>query len=169
MKTTGYCILIAICITFASCDRVKNKSGKAIDAVKTEAGEVADFIDPKFDTDKPDTDNNKAQFKKFINVPITPDIKNIYAYGDAKGADRKYQFSFNCDITTVNSIIKRLNLKLDKDEDTYNNGEWESFPWWDQSFVVNNAPYYRVINEGILSYLWYNTATKKAYFSVVDL
>lgn len=66
----------------------------------------------QFDSDKADTENNKARFKESIQVELTQDIKNIYCYGDFFGIDYKILISFNCSPETISKIIKEHNLEL---------------------------------------------------------
>src|SRR5690554_3575712 len=111
MKQTIYISTIIFALTIVSCDRIKNKgqelADKTEEKVKVKSKDLVDKVVPHFDAYKPDTKFNKERFKDFLQVDITPDIKNIYCFDDAIGIDADYMFSFNCDTTTARKIIER--------------------------------------------------------------
>ncbi|HTG56789.1 MAG TPA: hypothetical protein VL943_11010 [Niabella sp.] len=56
---------------------------------------MIDPLFPPFNSDQPDTEANRKNFRRFLQVDITSDITNIYCFDDAIGLDADYMFSFS--------------------------------------------------------------------------
>lgn len=125
---------------------------------------------PTFDSDKSDTENNKKHFRNFLNVEITPDVKNIYCFDDAIGADVDYMFAFNCDSMTIKRIIEVNELVKDSIPGGNQEGLQHDFFWWDKERINELIGYKRTTSdgrEGAKTYnriLWYDESNGKAYY-----
>lgn len=159
-----------------SCDRVGQKADHAKDVIAENTKEevskltdkVANKIFPPFDSDKPDTDNNKKRFTDFIKVDLSEDIKNIYCFDDAIGIDADYMFSFNCDRTTARKIIEKHQLKLDKETTDYAFGLQHDFEWWDKKKIEKLDLYSWQGDHQYFKYYWYDNTEQKAYYFDFD-
>lgn len=118
-------------MTISSCDQIRNKGKGLADnikgKVKDKSESLIDKVVPRFDAYEPDTKFNKERFTDFLGVDLSPDIKNIYCFGDAIGIDADYMFSFNCDTATKGKIIEKHHLKLDKKTTDYAFGLQDDF------------------------------------------
>lgn len=152
-----------------SCQQIKNKAAKA-----------ADMVWPTFDEHTPDTWHNKERFNEFFGFYPTADVKNIYCYGDVLGFDGTFQFSFNCDSATVIKIIEKY--QLTPPDTTATNSIWHretqsnissysivDYEWWNDSITGAVMPYCKCENDRMFTYLWYDTANKKAYYLNYDI
>ena len=166
--------------TLSSCDKLKRKGRETVDKTKEKVGETKkkivdkrdQFIDqvfPKYDYDKPDTENNKKRFTEHLKIDLTKDVNNIYSYSDFLGVDYKVLFSFNCDKSTIERIIslkkmKRTTLKED-------NGLFFSvdFKWWDRDKIELLNPYKVGKEAEYWEYLWYDEENKKAFYEEYSL
>ena len=127
---------------------------------------------PTFDSDKPDTEANKKNFRNFLKVDITPDVKYIYCFDDAIGQDADYMFSFSCDSITANKIIERHELKKDSLQGNNPDGLQHDFFWWDKMKLKELESYsWSSKNEGknVHKIFWYDKKYEKAYYFEYDL
>lgn len=124
---------------------------------------------PPFDSRIPDTENNQFHYEHLINVKLTPDVTNLYTYGDELGIDASYYLAFECDRNTALHIVKTNNLK----EDTKNGIPLSSgfnMPWWSEREIESLQRYVYQNEEGTyFKYFWYNTKNRHAYFLDFDL
>lgn len=140
---------------------------------KEKTVQIAQKIFPPFDSDKPDTEANKKNFRHFLKVDITPDVKNIYCFDDAIGQDADYMFSFSCDSLTAQRIIERHELQ--KDSLVGNNPEsmQNDFFWWDKKRISELESYsWQSNNEkrkNMYKLFWYDTKNEKAYYFEYDM
>lgn len=140
---------------------------------KEKTVQMAQKIFPPFDSDKPDTEANKKNFRHFLKVDITPDVKNIYCFDDAIGQDADYMFSFSCDSLTAQRIIERHELQ--KDSLVGNNPEsmQNDFFWWDKKRISELESYsWQSNNEkrkNMYKLFWYDTKNEKAYYFEYDM
>ncbi len=130
--------------------------------------EVAQKLFPPFDSGIPDTEANKKNFRSFLKVELTPDVKNIYCFDDAIGQDADYMFAFNCDSATAERIIDQHVLRKDSLPGNNADGLQHDFPWWNkeriaelQSYFWNADTFYKLF--------WYDEAQQKAYYFEYDL
>ena len=173
MKQTIYISTIIFALTIVSCDRIKNKgqelADKTEEKVKVKSKDLVDKVVPHFDAYKPDTKFNKERFKDFLQVDLTPDIKNIYCFDDAIGIDADYMFSFNCDSTTARKIIEKHHLKLDKETTDYAFGLQHDFEWWDKKKIEKLDLYSWQGDNQYFKYFWYDRTEQKAYYFDFDM
>lgn len=174
------CILTsAFIITLFSCERIRKKGNAVIDKTEAKVSEAAqkvvstnqelkDKVFPTYDSNKPDTDNNKKRFKEHLNIDLTNDVKNIYTYGDFLGADYKVLISFNCDITTINKIVTVKNMVLQNSNDE-GLGFGEEFQWWDKNKIHKIKPYKEGKEAEYWKYLWFDKSSKTAYYEEFSL
>ncbi len=167
-----YLFLIFSCLTFPSCNKIKNKTKELADKTeqkaKDKSGDLTDKVIPHFDAYHPDTKFNKERFKEFIKVELTRDIKNIYCFDDPIGIDADFQFSFNCDSSTARRIIEKHELTLDKETTDYAFGLQNDFPWWDKKKIKKLDLYSKKSERNFCQYFWYDTKEKKAYYFDFD-
>ena len=172
MKQTIYIVSVII-FFFYSCGRIKEK-GKNLAArteqkVKDKSKDLVNKVAPQFDADQPDTKFNKERFRDFLQVELTPDIKNIYCFDDAIGIDADYQFSFNCDPLTSKRIIEKHKLTLDTVTTDYAFGLQNDFSWWDKKKIEKLKLYSWNDGGQYFKYFWYDAAEQKAYFFDFDM
>lgn len=134
--------------------------------------EVIEKIFPPFDSDITDTEANKKNFRNFLKVEITPDVKNIYCFDDAIGQDADYMFAFDCDTITKNKIAEEHLLV--RDSISQNVGEFmqHDFPWWDKEKLKTLPTYYWNSEEegkNLHKLFWYDEKNGKAYYFEYDL
>ena len=129
--------------------------------------EVAGKIFPPFNSDTPDTESNRKNFRRFLNTEVTPDVKNLYCFDDATGADADYMFAFNCDSVTAKNLIATNNLKKDTTVGNNPEGLQHNFPWWNkkrirelQSYSFNSSEK----GKGFHKLFWYDGEARKAYY-----
>ena len=180
LRLSNYILTTAFTLTLFSCDRLKRKGHEAVDKTQEKVSEtkqkisnkkdqLVDKVFPTYDNGKPDTDNNKKRFKEHLQVDLTDDVKNIYAYGDFLGIDYKVLIAFTCDKTTIDKIIavKKMQLTTAKDDD----GLFflDEFQWWDKDKIELLEPY-KVGKDGeYWQYLWYDKKNKTAYYEEYSL
>ncbi len=173
LKQTKIILTIAIGLTLFSCEKVKRKGSEVVDKtkqqIKDKEDDVVDKVIPTFDSEKPDTKFNKKRFKESFGFAPTQDISKIYCFDDQIGIDSKFLFSFKCDTSTRDRIIKHLNLVQAKEPNNYSRGLWESFPWWDSLKIVTLKPFWNKSDHEIYRYLWYDKDRKMAYYIDFDL
>ena len=125
---------------------------------------AVNHVFPPFDHDEPDSENNKARFTDFMQIEITPDVKNIYCFDDAIRIDQDYMFAFHCNDETSKRIIEKHDLKLD--EVNTDNGflMQHDFEWWNKERIAQLDKYSWTNNKGYSKYYWYDPEKRKAYF-----
>ena len=167
-------------MTLSSCDRLKRKGHQVVDKTQEKVSEtkqkisdkkdqLVDKVFPTYDNVKPDTENNKKRFKEHLQVDLTDDVKNIYAYGDFLGVDYKVLMAFTCDNSTIEKIIaaKKMQLTTSKDDD----GLFflDEFKWWDKDKIELLEPYKVGKDRKYWQYLWYDKKGKIAYYEEYSL
>lgn len=130
---------------------------------------IDDAILPQFDPGKPDSDNNKNRFNDFIQVELTPDVKNIYCFDDAIGIDQDYMFSFNCSLTTSSKIIETHHLTVDTLNPDNGFNIQHDFEWWDKARIEQLQKYSWTDGKHYHKYYWYDSKAQKAYFFDFDM
>jgi len=163
-----------------SCDRIKRNGAAAVDKagrtvaqakqkISSKKNQLADKIFPGFDSEKPDTENNKRRFREYLEVDLIEDVRNIYCYGDFLGADYKVLIAFSCDPITIDKVIavKKMQQVTSKDDDGLFFSE--NFKWWDKDRIKMLQPSKVGKEEENWQYLWYDPKTKQAYFEAYSL
>ena len=173
-------LTLAFILTLFSCDRIKRKGDAVVDKTKQAASQtkqkisdkknqLIDKVFPTYDNGKADTESNKKRFKEHLQVDLTSDVKNIYAYGDFLGADYKVLIAFTCDQSTVDKIIaaKKMQLTTSKDDD----GLFflDEFKWWDKDKIELLEPYKVGKEAEYWQYLWYDPKTRQAFYEEFSL
>lgn len=156
-----------------SCHKIKSKTKELANQTESSAKEkskdITDKVIPHFDAYQPDTKYNKERFKDFLQVELTPDIKNIYCFDDAIGIDADYQFAFNCDSSTARRIIEKHLLTLDKETSDYAFGLQNDFSWWDKKKIEKLDLYSWKGEKQYFKYFWYDAKEQKAYYFDFDM
>lgn len=173
-------LILAFVLAVFSCNRIKRKGDAVLEKTKQTASEtkqkisdkannLVDKVIPTYDNDKADTESNKKRFKEHLQVDLTSDIRNIYAYGDFLGVDYKVLIAFTCDQSTVDRIIavKKMELATTKDD----NGLLflDDFKWWDKEKIEMLEPYKIGKEAEFWQYLWYDPKTKQAFYEEFSL
>ncbi|MFC6266859.1 SUR7/PalI family protein [Frigoriflavimonas asaccharolytica] len=134
--------------------------------------QIAKNIFPPFDSGTPDTEANKKNFRDFIKVDITSDVKNIYCFDDAIGQDADYMFAFSCDSLTANKIIERHELKKDSVIGNNPDNMQHDFFWWDKK-RINKLQSYSWDSDyerkNLHKLFWFDEKNEKAYYFEYDL
>jgi hypothetical protein len=173
-------LTLAFLLTLFSCDRIKRKGDAVVDKTKRtvsqttqkisdKKNQLVDNVFPTYDNGKADTENNKKRFKEHLQVDLTSDVKDIYAYGDFLGVDYKVLIAFTCDQTTIDKIIavKKMQLTTSKDDD----GLFflDEFKWWDKDKIELLEPYKVGKEAEYWQYLWYDPKTGQAFYEEYSL
>lgn len=171
MKQTLYFLLLLFIIS--SCERIKNKgediAAEIEEKVKNKSEDLADKVVPHFDAYTADTKYNKERFRDFLQVDLTPDIKNIYCFADAIGIDAGYQFAFSCDQSTAERIIQKHQLRLDSKTTDFAFGLQYDFDWWDKTKIEKLKLYSWEGEHQYYKYFWYDQKEQKAYYFDFDM
>jgi len=173
-------LTLTFLLTLFSCDRIKRKGNAVVDKTEQTVSQTTQKISdkknhlidkafPTYHNSKADTENNKKRFKEHLQVDLTSDVKNIYAYGDFLGADYKVLIAFTCDQATIDEIIaaKKMQLTTTKDDD----GLFflDEFKWWDKDKIKLLEPYKFGKEAEYWEYLWYDPKTKQAFYEEFSL
>ena len=175
-----YILTIAFLATLSSCDRLKRKGHQVVDKTQEKIGEtkqkisdkknkLVDKVFPTYDNSKPDTENNKKRFKEHLQVDLTDDVKNIYAYGDFFGADYKVLISFSCDTATLNKIVKAKGMTISTTDNDEGLLFLDEFSWWDKKVIAKIRPLKVGKEYEYWQYLWFDKKSKNAYYEEFSL
>lgn len=134
--------------------------------------DIIQKVFPPFDSDVADTEANKKNFRNFLKVEITPDVKNIYCFDDAIGQDADYMFAFDCDSITAQRIIEEHSLKKDSVSGNYAEGMQHDFPWWNKETIRQLQSYSwhsELETKNFHKLFWYDEKIGKAYYFEYDM
>lgn len=166
-------LVFALTSPFFTCGRIDRKVKKCVKSIKECSSDrldlVVEKVFPPFDSDRPDTENNRQRFEEFIGVELTPDVKNIYCFDDAIGADADYMFAFNCSPYTSEKIIILHGLTIDTINSDNGFFMQNDFDWWDKETIKNLQKYSSTDGDGNHKYYWYDSSGNKAYFFKFDM
>lgn len=170
-------MIVVTFVTFlglCSCNRIKNKSKELVKQTEQKARdktkEASDKLLPIFDSETPDTKWNKKRFAEFLQVELTPDIRNIYCFDDAIGIDASYRFSFSCESSTLQRIIDRHQMIADSVKLSEGIIFTYTFDWWQKDRIEQLQSYsWKSADERVFKHLWYDNAEQRAYYIVYDL
>jgi hypothetical protein len=168
-KTVCYLGLISLFVALIACNRINKKANAIAEKTTNKKDALVDKVFPRFDAYQPDTKYNKWRFKEFLKVEITPDVKNIFCYGDAIGIDAKYQFAFNCSKETATRIIEKHSLKPDTSTTDPGYNLQTPFEWWPISKIKTLKFYSFVGEHSYYKYFWYDPKEQKAYYFDFDM
>jgi len=166
------CFIIAVILVggIISCNKIKDKSAEVSREtkrkVKDKSKDLVNDLFPLFDATVADTKYNKERFKEFLEIELTPDVKNIYAYGDFLGADYKVLIAFRCDSSTLKRIILTKKMAISTNESPGLHFP-EEFTWWNKEITNKTKPY--KIKDGQGEYLWYDAIKGNAYYEQFSL
>lgn len=172
-------MILTLLLTLHACDSVKNKVNKVSENTKEVVSEakqkisdkkdqLVDKVFPSYDSDKPDTRNNKKRFKDHLQVDPTSDVKDIYSYGDFLGIDYKVLIAFSCDQITIDKIVATKKMKRSTQDD---NGLLflDEFKWWNKDSIKMPEPYKVGKDAEYWEYLWYDPKSKQAFYEEYSL
>ncbi len=155
--------MVATAMMCCSCGRLQMRIEHAFATAR-------DHVWPIFDADIPDTRFNKKRFREFLQVPLTPDVHQIYCHDDRMGIDSKFQIAFRCSAATISTI--RMVHKMHKDTTTWDCFDQFStkFHWWQPSAFCPVKPWvYSSEDNRYFQYLWYDSSTNRAWYLDFDL
>lgn len=123
---------------------------------------------PPFDSTKPDTKNNQFHYEHLLHVEMSPDVKNLYSYGD-EGFDASYNLAFKCNLETAKRIIISNNLVKDTGKGNPLISGFKQH-WWNETEIDTLTRYiYTNDDRRYFKYFWYNETNLQAYFLDFDL
>lgn len=180
MRSLINILTLILLLTASSCDGIKRKSDAALAAAIQKAAEtkekinhkknqLSDKIFPIYDNIKADTESNKRRFKEHLQVDLTPDVKEIYAYGDFMGIDYKVLIAFKCDPATIDRIVKAKKMTSSTDKHDFGLTFAAELPWWDKKMIEQLKPYKAGKEYEYWEYLWYDSINKIAYYQEFSL
>jgi hypothetical protein len=180
LRYSGKILTLALLLACISCERIERKGEAVVDKTKQAASatkrkiinktdQVVDKVFPTYDAGQADTDKNKKRFVEHLQVDLTPDVKNIYAYGDFLGIDYKVLISFSCDQTTIDEIITTKKMQLAKSKEDHGLFFSSEVEWWDKDKIEMLVPYKVGKELEYWEYLWYDPKTKQAYYEEFSL
>lgn len=156
-----------------SCERLKKQTreiaGGAVHKVAERKNALKDKLIRTYDFNAPDTDNNKKRFSEHLQTTLTPDVKNIYAYGDFLGIDFKVLMAFDCDSTTVERIVKQKNMRQLNQAGEGGLFFTNEFKWWDKEKLETLRPYKVGKEYEYWELLWYDAKQHKAWYEIYSL
>ena len=161
------CLMIVV-----SCNRMKAKGKQAAAVaqarIENEVRNKVDKVIPEFDAGTPDTKYNKTRFGEFLQVELTPDVKNIYCHDDRMGINSRFQFSFNCNAATASRIIARHKMTTDSSGISYT-GISDEFAWWDKHEIGRLKMFVWKDRGRYFQCFWYDSIAHRAYYLDFDL
>lgn len=168
-----YILCFALSCISISCHKMRREAhgmvSKTKEKIKDKAENTVDKVLPTFDAYKPDTKFNKRRFKEFLEIDPSEDVKNIYCFDDAIGIDADYEFAFECKESTINKIVKKLNLAKTVKDSAKGISFGPNLPWWDTAKISKIDPYWKKGPHETYWYLWFDKNTKNAYFMTFDM
>jgi hypothetical protein len=109
----------------------------------------------------------KKDLKNILQIDLTNDVKNIYAFGDFMGIDYKVLISFTCNQSTIAKIIAVKKMKLITNDGGLSFSD--ELSWWDQQ-KIDKLDGYKVGKEyEYWEYLWYDKKTNTAWYEEFSL
>jgi hypothetical protein len=117
----------------------------------------------KYDAYRPDTRANRRMFARHVGFAVPSGVTDLYCYADELGADVSYQLGFTTDSATVQRIVSAQALTQRDPE--FGIGIGRELPWWKPDDLRALVPYWKQNPDGdYFWFLWYNPATKRAWF-----
>jgi hypothetical protein len=171
MNSPHICILSCALLLLIGCDQIKQDESSNVvkQKLKKSAATIINKVIPQFDANTADTKFNKERFKEFLKIDLTADIKSIYCFDDRIGINADFQFSFNCNASTVAKIIEKHHLKLDTQNENLAFGLQTEFNWWQKAKIKKLKLYSWTNGQNYFKYFWYDEREKKAYFFDFDV
>lgn len=152
-----------------TCTRVKDEAKNIKNKATKTLSDAKDKFFPVYDSQTPDSQNNKNRFEEFFGFKPTKDVKNIYCHADEMGIDSDYSFAFMCDKETIRKIEDELNLDNDSLPELNPSGFFHDFDWWDKEKIDTLMPSWRKGDHEKYYLLWYDSINKEAYYFEYDL
>ena len=164
-----YLLMLTLGLNMTGCNDVKKKGQNILSKAKDFGNKKVDKIFPSYDSDHIDTENNKQRFKDHLQMSVTSDVKNIYAYGDFMGIDYKVLIAFTCEDSTIMKIVQLKKMELTTNKDDGGLMFLDELKWWDKSQIELLKPYKVGKEYEYWQYLWYNPQTKQAFYEEFSL
>ena len=111
--------------------------------------------------DSPDTEANRAGFRRHLEMPATTNFTEVFYYASESGFQR--QLSFKCGQTEIDEIVSRHGLQPMSDIRNRISPR-DDFSWWMPNATDNCQLWGREPQTGFFSYLWYSKEEEKAYY-----
>lgn len=156
--------LLSFSMTVLSCGKIKRKGQEVLNQSTEIAAEHIEKVLPTYNAFTADTENNKHRFKEHLQIELTKDVKDLYTYGDFIGIDYAVLMSFSCDQATIDKIVKKNGLQLSTEDSMRGLSFPGRFGWWNQEMIDQLVPYKAGEEDEFWQYLWYNPATRQAFY-----
>lgn len=152
-------VLLSVLFFFVGCTPVQG-----VRVVRGIYTHVRDFFELKqtselYNSETPDTEENKKSFTWHLGVPVSEDVKNIFAYAEL-WTDSIFLFSFSADTSTIEEIIKTKGFTI---PDFPESPITKDLRWWDDEYI-KTFPRYQLTNEKSSFILWYDEKSQQAYY-----
>lgn len=157
--------LLSFSMTVLSCGKIKRKGHQVIDQSKEIVTGQIDKVLPTYNAYTADTDHNKDRFKEHLQIELTKDVKDLYTYGDFMAIDYSVLMSFTCDQATIDRIVRKNGLQPATEDDRRHSISFPGrFDWWKQETIDQLVPYKAGEEDEFWQYLWYDPATRQAFY-----
>ena len=160
--------ILASCLS-ASCTRVKDEATNLKNKATETLSRTKDKFFPAYDSQTPDTENNRKRFEEFFGFKPTKDVKSIYCYADEMGIDSDYSFAFKCDNETIRKIEDELDLGNDSLPKLNPSALFHDFEWWNKDKIDSLQPSWRKGDHEKYYLLWYDSLNREAYYFEYNL
>ncbi len=163
-KLTIFITFLFFLFCSVSCTETKQKISSVNDRILGLAFYFIDRLLPSYDSDRPDTENNKKRFESHLETDFNPSVKNIYSYADFLGIDYSVHIAFEADSQTINQIIQNKDMKIVSEEKGGGLYNGLDFPWWHRYELEKMVPYQYGNLGDYMEFLWYDRNNGKAYY-----
>ncbi|SHN43844.1 hypothetical protein [Chitinophaga sp. CF418] len=169
MKQHSGRLLLTLCflsfsMTVLSCGKNKHKRHAVIERSTDATTEQTERVYPTYNAYTADTRDNKSRFKEHLQIELTSDVKDLYTYGDFMAIDYSVLMSFSCDQSTIDKIVEQNGLQLSTEDNMGAISFPGKFNWWKQEEIDQLIPYRAGEEDDFWQYLWYNPATRQAFY-----
>lgn len=155
---------LSFSMTVLSCGKIKRNGHGVISKSKAAVTDQVERVFPTYNAYTADTEDNKNRFKEHLQIDLTSDVKDLYTYGDFMAIDYSVLISFSCDQSTIDKIIEKNGLQLSTEENMRAISFPKKFNWWKQDMIDQLIPYEAGEEDEFWQFLWYNPATRQAFY-----
>lgn len=157
-------LFLSFSMTVLSCGKIRHKRPVVINKSEDATTEQGERIFPTYNAYAADTKDNQNRFKEHLQIELTSDVKDLYTYGDFMAIDYSVLMSFSCDQSTIDKIIEKNGLQLSTEDNMRAITFPGKFNWWKQETIDQLIPYRAGEEDEFWQFLWYNPATKQAFY-----
>ena len=125
---------------------------------------VREFFDLKeaselYNSETPDTIENKKSFEFHLGVPVSEDVRDILAYAEL-WTDSIYLFSFQAEESTIENILKIKQMSM---QEMVESPIEKDLVWWDED-LIDTFQKYHYSDDRSSRVLWYDEKNKQAFY-----